>query len=417
MKILYIDQIGGISGDMILSALYDIIGEEGEKFISLLPLKERIKNSIKFKDVVKKHIKAKKFFVLEESNEIKYFELVSIIKKSKFSNNVKEKVLDTIDLIAKIESKIHNTSLKNFHFHNYNDLIVELFGTYYILEKLSVEKIFSSTIKLNHGFVECVHGKFPVPAPATLELAKTMPVEYMNHIKPIVNKNVNISINTEGIETTTPTGVAILKILLPEFLFPKMKILKIGYSAGRYDFEFPNVLRLLLGEFLDNKVSFFDKKNDFCHIEKNYQQDTVIKIETNIDDLNPVFYELLLEKLYEIGCYEVNLIFTMNKKSRSGMLINILLKKDLVDKVIRILFENTTTTGLRIEEVHRIKLFRENKVVKTKFGKINTKIVTLPNGEKEIRPEYDDIKKLSHKTGIPISELHFKLFSELNKHK
>jgi uncharacterized protein (TIGR00299 family) protein len=332
---------------------------------------------------------------------------------------VKQKVLSTIEIIAKTESKIHNVSLKDFHFHNYNDLIVELFGTYYILEKLSVEKIFSSPVKLNRGFVNCLHGKFPVPAPATLELVKNMPVEYVDCVPEDKQKKLSKSLNN-NFETTTPTGVAILKVLSPEFLFPKMKILKVGYSAGEYDFDFPNILRLILGESVESfkDLRSLDNLNynlNFLNKKDFYDYDVVLKIETNIDDLNPIFYEQLVEKLYSIGCLEVNLISTFNKKFRCGMLVTILLEKNLLEKVVKILFENTTTTGIRILEVQRIKLFRETKIVKTKYGKVKVKKIFLPNGEEELSPEYEDIKNLSLKTGVPIHRLYSKIFSQLNK--
>lgn len=382
-KILYIDQVGGISGDMLLSAVVDLT--EDRSFIDLLPLDNKFIKSIKFRKVLQKHILCLKLDIAERKNEIEYNQLISIVRKSKFNLEVRNNVLKTLQYIAIAESKIHNVKLQKFHFHNYYDLLLELFGFFYLLEKLNVQKVYSSTVKFNHGFVNCTHGKLPLPAPAALELSKNMTVEFISSQE----------------ELSTPTGVAILKSVNPEFNFPAMKILKVGYGCGNNKLDFPNILRLYLAEEI--KI-----------VSSKFFSDKVLKIECNIDDLNPIFYDSLIEKLYDIGCYEVNLINTINKKSRFGILLTVILEKELFDEAINIIFENSTTIGVRVEEVKRIKLHRESRKIKTKYGSICAKVVVLPYGSKVVRPEYDDVKKLAYKKNISVIRLYHELYSKLN---
>lgn len=374
--IIYIDQIVGISGDMLLTALLDLAEIKIDKLIKFLPIQPRLKSLIKIEKVLKNDILAPKIAIPNIEDKISYRDFKKLIDDSKFPNQIKQKAHKAADTLAKIESKIHNISINKFHFHNYIDFLIEILGVFYLVEELKIDEVYSSEIKLTRGFVKCCHGILPVPAPATLELVKNMPVKYIEEIDK---------------ETTTPTGVLLLKLLNPKFYFPNMCIKKIGYAAGYENFEIPNILRVFLAEKAD--------KN------QTYEYDTIIKIETNIDNMNPILYEQLIEQLYKDGCYEVFLTNTINKKFRLGVLLTVLLPENIFDKVLETIFFYSTTIGIRFEKINRVKLKRREIELKTNYGKIKAKEVILPQGKKEIFPEYEDLKEVSKRYSVPIKTL------------
>lgn len=301
-------------------------------------------------------------------------DIQEIIDKSGISKSAKEKSKEIFLNLAKAESKIHGIDINEIHFHEVGatDAIVDIVGSIIGMELLSIERIQASPIHVGTGFVESAHGKIPVPAPATMELLKGVPT-YSTGIKS---------------ELTTPTGAAIITTLAESFgPRPEMRILKNSYGAGTRDLEIPNLLRLNLGEF----------------VESNFKRDFVDVVETNIDDMNPQFYEYVMERLFEAGALDVFLTPVQMKKNRPGSNITVLVADDYLEGIVKILLTETTTLGVRIsKKVQRYCLEREIKSVETEWGKIGVKVARNRDSVLNVSPEYEDCKKVSLENNIPL---------------
>jgi pyridinium-3,5-bisthiocarboxylic acid mononucleotide nickel chelatase len=217
------------------------------------------------------------------------------------------------------------------------------------------------------------HGPLPVPGPATLELLKGIPVQWAA---------------LEG-ETVTPTGAAIMSVLGTSFgEQPSMTVEKIGYGAGQKEWpDRPNVIRLVLGAIID------------------WRQEEMLVIESNIDDMNPQFFEHVMDRLFEAGARDVFFSPIQMKKNRPAVLVRVIAEPRDRDRLARILFEETTTIGLRYHSVGRIILNRTEATIKTRFGDVKVKIFQEPGGEKRINPEYDDLKRIAIEKKIPLNVL------------
>ncbi len=301
-------------------------------------------------------------------------DIQEIIDKSSISESAKEKSKEIFLQLARAESKVHGVDINEIHFHEVGatDAIVDVVGSVIGMELLSIERIQASPIHVGNGFVESAHGKIPVPAPATMELLKGVPI-YSTGIKS---------------ELTTPTGAAIITTFASSFgPRPEMRILKTSYGAGTRDLEIPNLLRLNLGEF----------------VESNFKMDFVDVVETNIDDMNPQFYDYVMERLFESGALDVFLTPVQMKKNRPASKITVLIADNLLEKIVRILLTETTTLGVRVsKKIQRYCLERETKVVETEWGKIRVKVARDRSSILNVSPEYEDCKKVSLEHSIPL---------------
>ena len=388
MNILYVDQVGGLSGDMLVSAVVDVAGGD-TAFVRSLPLPEAVRSSVRFPRVLKNHIGARRLTMRGQHLELGYAEMQSRIARARFPESVRRRVAAVVQIMAEVEARIHRMPLRNFHFHDCADLLVEVFGVFALLERLGVERVCSSPLRLSRGTVRCAHGVIPVPAPAVLELCSGMPVESSD----------------APYETVTPTGAAILKVLAPEFRFPAMTVRRSGYGAGVADGTVPNVLRVLLGE--GPRVPSADAG---CG-------EPVVKLETAIDDMNPQWFEVVFERLFAAGCVDVFLVPTICKKSRPGILLTALAPRACADAAAQAILTFTTTTGVRVQEVARICIPREVRRVRTSFGTIRVKTAVLPEGKTVVRPEYDDVRRLSRRTGRPPEDIVGRLVAELSRRR
>ena len=377
MEIAYFDCFSGISGDMILGSLIDLgldieyLKNEFKKInlsgyeINAEKIKKRDISCIKVNITVKDKQKHRS---LKEIN--------ALIDKSELNPEVKKKSKDIFLKLAKAESKVHNIDIDKIHFHEIGaiDSILDIIGAVIGLDKLNLKKIYCSTIPVGRGFVKSAHGKLPIPAPATSELLKGIPT---------------YSTKVEG-ELVTPTGAAIITSLTNNFgEMPLMKIEKIGYGAGKSDFDHPNLLRIFIGESLDK-----------------YDTDTVNVIETNIDDMNPEYYEVVFEKLLKNGALDVYLTNIQMKKNRPGIKLSIISPLEITNELTDIIFNETTTFGLRIYKTNRKKLFVEKEKVETKYGEITIKIGKTKDEIKLISPEYENCKKLAQENNVSLKEIY-----------
>ena len=378
MKFAYFDCFAGASGDMILGALIDA-------GLSVDILKEELgKLSLSGYDVsakkgTKRGISGTTFDVAvsEDHHRRGLKDVVAIIQNSILSDGVKTHSQGIFTRLAEAEAKIHNTSVDKIHFHEVGavDAIVDVVGACIGMEKLGIEEVHVSTIHVGTGTLECAHGTLPVPPPATLELLKDVPVR------------------SSGIEheLVTPTGAAILTTLAKGFgPMPAMTVDNTGYGLGSRDLEIPNTLRVVIGER-----------------DEGTGEDAVQLIETNIDDMNPQFYEYIIEALFAQGAKDVFLTPIVMKKSRPGVILSVLASPEDVEKLTGIIFQETTTLGVRISDVKkRHVLEREIITVKTEWGEARVKIRRMKDGSQTVAPEYDDCKRIAGEKHVPIREVY-----------
>ena len=364
---------------MILGALLDA-GLDFELFQSELTKLNLPNYELKQQKVSKQNLSATKFDVidLEKKNYRHLIDLNRIVEKSSFDEKLKTRAKEIFLKIAEAEAQIHNQSIEQVHFHEISavDTIIDVVGALVGLKLLNIEKIQSSKLNAGSGFVEFSHGKWPVPAPATAEICKGVPV-YATDCKA---------------ELVTPTGAAIICTIADAFGdLPEMTTESIGYGAGTQDLEHPNVLRVFIGERITQAA---------------FEQDTVSILETNIDDMNPQFYDNILEELLQNGALDVYLTNVSMKKNRPGIQLTVLTRPEDADKFAQFIFRNTTSIGVRIRQEKRKKLKRTIQEVDTKFGKVKFKISNL-NGEVLNRtPEYEDCKRISKEQNIPLKEIY-----------
>ena len=381
LRAAYFDCYSGISGDMILGALIDL-GVSATKIRKAL-------GTIDLKNYKLKASKVKRGLISGTSVKVevartrhshhkarKYSDIKKLLSNSDLSSTVKKNSLEVFKRIARVEAAVHNTTMEKIHFHEVGavDSIVDIVGGVVAIESLKIDKIYASPLNLGEGFVECAHGSLPVPAPATLKLLKDIPV-FSNGIKK---------------ELTTPTGAAMIGFYANSFgSLPKMRVVGDGYGAGDHIIpSMPNMLRIVLGE-IDSEPG-----------------DEFVVIETNIDDMNPEFYETAMDSLFKAGALDVYLNPVIMKKSRPANKISVLsLKKD-VQCLIEILLRDTSSFGVRFYPVDRTVLDREIKTVKTSWGPVNIKIGKLNGKTLQASPEYEDCKKLSSKARINISRVY-----------
>jgi hypothetical protein len=379
-KIAYFDCFSGISGDMIIGSLISSGLDVHDLKIELKKLK--LKDfEVNVKRVVKNGISARKFNVIS-TEKVKHRHLKdinNIIESSKLDEEIKIQAKKIFQRIAEAEAKIHDQPTEKVHFHEIGaiDTIVDVVGSLFGLKNLGIEKVYCSKVNVGSGFVEFSHGKFPVPAPATAEILKNIPV--------YATANSNT-------ELVTPTGAAIISTMAEKFCnLPVMEVEKIGYGAGTKDIDQPNVLRVFVGQLKEPIDS---------------EQETVCIIETNIDDMNPQLYDYVLERLTKDGALDVYLTNILMKKNRPAVKLTVLSEPEDKDKLIRIIFEETTSIGVRIRNEERKTLKREIKEVNTQYGKIRVKIAKLDGQIINTMPEYEDCKKIAKKKNISLIEIY-----------
>jgi len=376
MRIAYFDCFSGASGDMILGSLIDA-------GLSARRLREELRKlriptiHLEVKKVLKAGISATQVIVggKEKRSHRNLREILRIVERSSVEPDVKKKSAEIFKRIASVESKIHQTPMEEIHFHELGglDSIVDIVGSVWGLRELGIERIHVSKVNVGAGFVKCEHGVLPVPAPATLSLMEG---------KPIYSSGVER-------ELLTPTGAAILTTLGSEFgPIPPIHVEKIGCGAGRDDLPHPNLLRLIIG------TAASTSKNE-----------KVAVIETNIDDMNPQFYDYLIEKLFTLEVLDVFITPILMKKNRPGHLLTVICSSEKLLSVTDFLLRETTTLGLRWREEERAIADREVRDLQTKYGKIHLKLGKWGGNIVNISPEYEDCKRLALEKRVPLKDI------------
>ncbi len=387
MKLLYLDCFAGISGDMFLGAMLDLGLSPRVLRAELAKLHLR-GYRLAVRRVVKQNIRATKFDCAAKPAHIhrSYIDIAAMIQKSALSDGVKRRALNVFRRIGEAEAKIHGVPLEKIHFHEIGavDSIVDIVGVCVAVEALNVNEIHAAPLPLGSGLVETAHGRFPLPAPSTLELLRGRPTQR----------------SSERVELVTPTGAALLTEFCSHFgSMPAMIIERIGYGAGTRDLEtMPNVLRAVLGDGTSKSTSRSKSKGE--------ETDTISVLETNIDDMNPQLFGDVMERLLAAGALDVFMTAVQMKKNRPGTLLTVLCERNDVDRMADLLLTHTTSFGVRVHEVQRRKLARGIVKVKTKFGQIEVKIGRLGGKIVSRTPEFEPCKRAAAKASVPVKEVY-----------
>ena len=381
MRIAYFDCFSGISGNMVLGALINI-GLELHTLNEALASLKTSGYEIEAKKVLRSSIAGTLVDVKTQAQgvERRLRDILAIIDASALPKEVKGSSEKVFTRLAEAEAKVHGVDVAEVHFHEVGglDAIVDIVGSVIGLNLLGIEEVYSSPLHLGRGFVDCAHGRLPVPAPATMELVRGV-LTYGGDIEA---------------ELTTPTGAAIITTLAKDFgPSPLMEVQAIGYGAGHKILPIPNLLRLSMGEATEAS-------------EQGYEEDVATIMEANIDNMNPEFHEYVMEKFFERGALDVFLTPIQMKKGRPAVKLSVLVGESNLGQVIDVFFRETTTLGVRLYEARRKKLRRESIVVETRYGMVGIKVGKLGNSVMNISPEYEDCRKIASQHGIPLKEVY-----------
>ncbi len=391
MKILYYDCFSGISGDMHLGAMIDI-GVDQELLLGELKKLDIDSYEIRITKDQRKGIGGTRVDVILSDKQIphhrSFMDISELIEESDLSQNVKTLSLKIFAKIAQVEAKIHGCAVEDVHFHEIGavDSIVDIVGAAICLDALNVDRIFSTPVQVGGGFVTCAHGILPVPAPATVEILRGIPIKS----------------GLVSFETTTPTGAAILAATVDHFtevmnFMPR----KIGYGIGHRDTEIPNVLRIYLGDMTEEAY----KDDDDGEIRN------AVMIECNIDDMNPELYDDVMEALFEKGAHDVFLTPVIMKKSRPAVKISVLCGEEERKAVETTLLLRTSTLGVRTLKVTKTMLRRDFSKISTKYGEITVKNAYYQGKKIKSKPEYEACKKLAREKGVTVQDIYNSLKS------
>jgi len=379
MKIAYFDCPSGAAGDMIMAALVDA-GVPFDAFRA-----ELRKLALPGWDLVRREVKKGAFRATKLDVEIdgavhrhhrSLADIHAILEASPLDADVKAQAGRVFVRLADAEARVHGGSRESVHFHEVGavDAIVDVTGGVLGLAMLGVGAVYVSALPLGGGFVDTAHGRMPVPGPGTAELLRGFP---------IVDTGVRA-------ELVTPTGAAILTTLgRPAASLPPMVVDAVGYGAGTMDLPgTPNLLRCFVGE-----------ATGAAGVE------TIVQIETTIDDMSPQLYEPLMDRLFDAGAVDVFLTPVVMKRSRPGTVLTALCQRDRLDRLVRVLFEESSTIGLRWTEWQRATLPRETVSVPTSYGTIQFKVSRLEDRVVTVTPEFADVVRIARDKALPVREV------------
>jgi len=393
---LYLDCFSGAAGDMVLGALIDL-------GLPLDALKGALGGlAIDYGDVVadkvlRAGISATKFRLIEHESPGRAStsnataddspgdpqhahhhghhhlqQIVRAIRHSALSAEGQDRAVSLFERLAQAESAVHNTPIDRVHLHEVGaiDSIIDIVGAVYGFEWFGIDDIVASPLNVGGGTVRCAHGVFPVPAPATVRLLSGVPI-YGNGTTELV----------------TPTGALLITGFARQFgPLPAMSVSQVGYGAGDRDTQdVPNVLRILRGERTDASAD-----------------ERIVKLECEIDDMNPQLFGPLMDGLLAAGALDVFYTSVQMKKSRPGTLVTVIARPDRRPDLTDVLFRTSTTIGVRYEEMSRACLDRAVESIDTPYGPVRFKIARRDGEELNAAPEFDDCARIASERGLPI---------------
>lgn len=375
MKTLYFDCFAGASGDMILGAMV-AAGVDANALREQLSLLNVEGFKIDFETVNRSGLSAT-YARVETVHEHKHRHLSDIrriIENSGVAPGAKDLALRIFTRLAEAEARVHNEPIEKVHFHEVGalDAIVDVVGAAICFDLMKIDRFVSSPLHVGSGMAQMAHGRFPVPPPAVTELLRGVPF-YSGDIKG---------------ELLTPTGAAIITTVCKEFgPIPRIKTDRTGYGAGTREYEdFPNVLRVLIGETeVDDSVD-----------------ERLWMIETNLDDVSPQIIGHVMDRVFELGALDCYFTPVHMKKNRPGVLLSVLCRAEEKEAVLKLLFEETTTLGVRSYEVERRALRRSVVQVETQFGPIGVKVAHLNGRVVNEMPEFEECREAAVRAGVPL---------------
>jgi uncharacterized protein (TIGR00299 family) protein len=381
--VLFLEPVGGIAGDMFLAACIDLGLSVDALAQALRPLAVSGWH-FEVKPSERHSIRGTHLDVVldppDPAHDRLWRDVRALIEKSPLAEGIKRKALATFGALARAEAHVHGTEIDSVHFHEVGaiDSIVDIVGAACALELLGDPEVFAAPPPLGSGTARSRHGVIPVPGPATLELLRDRPVRF------------------EGIgELTTPTGAALLAALTRPGPPPSMLPKKIGFGVGTKDFaDRPNVLRATLGERVESAGTHTHAGSSELQV-----------LEANLDDMSPQLFGRLFERLLESGALDVWAVPVLMKKGRPGQLLGVLAESARSDALRRILFEESTTLGVRSHSVERTALERNWVEVQTSYGPVRIKEGHLDGRTLNASPEYEDAAARAHEKNVPVKEV------------
>ena len=424
-KTLYLETSSGISGDMFVAAMIDL-GADPEAL-------ERALNSIpadgfmvEISSVKKSGIACCDFNVILDAahenhdHDMEYLhghhheghernhahgtgtaqdhhhhehrgikEITYIIEHSAMTENAKKMALRIFEILAEAESKAHNVPVDQVHFHEVGavDSIVDIVSVAVCLDDLDVTEVIVPVLCEGRGTVRCQHGILPIPVPAVANIVSA------NHLHLKMTE-------VEG-ELVTPTGAAIVAAVKTKDKLPEtFEIQKIGIGAGKRQYECPEILRAMIISESTEQAKGRNPK-----AENQETKDTIIKMETNIDDCSGEVLGFVMERLMKAGARDVHYVPVFMKKNRPAWVLNVICKEEDMETLQNIIFEETTTIGIRYSIMERTILPRETRTLPTPWGEVLAKVCTL-NGKEQLYPEYESVAQLSREKEIPFAEIY-----------
>lgn len=378
MKIAYFDPFSGASGDMMLGALVDVG----------LPITDLTRELSKI-ELGSYHIRSERtgqhgihgtsvtVDVAESPTHRHWADIRVTIEQSGLDDPIRQAALGVFEQLAIAEAKVHNSDVDHVHFHEVGgvDAIVDICGTCIGLALLGIEEVYCGPPQVGSGFAHSMHGLIPVPAPATAELLA-------NASAPIA-KPIPAMIDSPG-ELLTPTGAALLTTLA-RFERPSFSPTAIGYGFGTKEFPWPNALRVWIGDIPDGT----DASGE-------------ILLETNIDDMNPQFFELLNERLFASGALDVWLTPISMKKGRPATIVSVIAPMERKSSLESVLIENTSTLGVRSKAIERVKTARTIEQITTRWGDVAVKVRKWNGRVIDVMPEYEDCATIARANDLPV---------------
>ncbi len=410
MRVLYFDCFSGISGDMTVGALRALGVEENVFHEALASLGLGGEFHAHFREGSRQNISGWKFDVhIHEHNHgghsqthsephshgdhhhhggagththrhgRSYREIRKLIEASSLSEFVKGRAAAVFRRIAEAEGKIHGMPAEDVTFHEVGaaDSIADIVAACAGVEALGVDRVLSSTLVEASGWVDCAHGRFPLPAPATLEILAGIPLRQIDEEKELI----------------TPTGAALLAEFASSFgSMPEMRVERIGYGLGTRDSgPRPNVLRAIVGE---------------CAETPDAEIDEITQIETNLDDFTPELAGATMDRLFAAGALDVFFTPAQMKKNRPGFVLTVLANEESASELARIILSETSAFGVRMHRARRMKLRREFRDVETPYGPVRIKLGFLGDELVQAAPEYESCRETARIAGVSVRDVH-----------
>ena len=397
MNALLFDTSAGASGDMIMGCLLDLGADENVVREAV----ESVGCKLEISRQERSHIMAAKVDVISERRYQSLDEAVSILKSSSLQGDALRKALQALDILAAAESKVHGVPKVESRFHEIGalDALADIAGSCAALQSLNVLRVLCLSISVGGGYVKSAHGLLPVPGPASLEILRSYEIPWRG--------------GPVDAELLTPTGAALLAAMVDEFLlqFPLILSERTGYGAGKKELPLPNVLRGIVAKIPPWQQTMAG------NVEHGQHGDRVVQLETNVDDVTGEVLGNLMELLMDAGALDVSVLPAVMKKGRSGNVIRVIARHEEMDALAKIMIRETGSLGVRVFlSLHRFLAEREAGTVNVEICNrtflVAVKISRMEGKLLNIKPEYEDCKRIADETGLPLRNVMKKVEEE-----